>query len=69
MNLLRFMEQFPDQGSCRSHLPEVRDKQGVICKKCTGKKHYWLKAKGQCGERLFDRLAVAITTPYWYING
>tara|TARA_R100000935_G_C2841065_1_gene171035 strand:+ start:884 stop:1204 length:321 start_codon:yes stop_codon:yes gene_type:complete len=21
------------------------------------------------GERLFDRLAIAITTPYWHING
>lgn len=50
------MEQFPDEDSCRSHLREVREKQGVVCKKCTGKKCYWLKAKGQwqcaaCGFR------------------
>ena len=46
------MEQFPDEASCRSHLREVREKQGVVCKKCSGKKHYWLKAKGQwqCAE-------------------
>lgn len=47
MNLLHFMEQFPDEDSCRSDLRGVREKQGVICKKCSGKKHYWLKAKGQ----------------------
>ena len=47
MNLLRFMEEFPDEGWCRSHLRKVREKQGVVCKKCSGKKHYWLKAKGQ----------------------
>jgi hypothetical protein len=56
MNLLRFIEQFPDEDSCRSHLREVREKQGVVCKKCHGKKHYWLKAKEQwqcsgCGFR------------------
>lgn len=47
MNLLNFMEEFPDEASCRSHLREVREKQGVVCKKCSGKKQYWLKAKGQ----------------------
>jgi len=41
------MEQFPDEESCRSHLRDVREKQGVVCKKCRGEKHYWLKAKGQ----------------------
>jgi|SRR5680860_1046234 len=56
MNLLRFIEQFPDEQSCRSHLREVREKQGVVCKKCNGRKQYWLKAKEQwqcadCGFR------------------
>lgn len=47
MNLLNFIEQFPDEDSCRSHLKQIRKKQGVICKKCKGKNHYWLKAKQQ----------------------
>ena len=35
MNLLHFIGQFPDEDSCRSHLREVREKQGVVvCKKC-----------------------------------
>ncbi len=46
MALLRFMEQFPDEDSCRSHLREVREKRGVVCKKCTGKKHYWPRDNG-----------------------
>lgn len=41
------MEQFPDEESCLTDLRNVREKQGVVCKKCTGKKQYWLKAKGQ----------------------
>jgi hypothetical protein len=50
------MEQFPDEESCRTDMRNVREKQGVICKKCKGKKQYWLKAKGQwqcadCGFR------------------
>ena len=56
MNLLNFMEEYPDETSCRAHLRGVREKQGVVCKKCSGTKQYWLKAKGQwqcadCGFR------------------
>lgn len=47
MDLLNFMAKFPDEASCRSHLRKVREKQGVVCKKCSGKKQYRLKAKGQ----------------------
>lgn len=34
---------------------EVREKEGVICKKCKGTKHYWLKSKWmwQCSECRF----------------
>ncbi len=45
MNLLRFMEQFPDEDSCRSHLRETRGGEGVVRKKCRCKKHYCPKAK------------------------
>lgn len=45
MNLLNFIEQFPDETSCKVHHREVREKEGVICKKCKGTKHYWLKSK------------------------
>jgi len=56
MNILEFAEQFPNEESCKEHFRSLREKQGVICKRCKGKKHYWLKAKWQwqcagCGFR------------------
>jgi anaerobic ribonucleoside-triphosphate reductase len=43
MNLIKFIESFPDESSCRIKLKEFRDKQGVICRKCGSKDHYWVK--------------------------
>jgi len=45
MNLLHFVEHFPDELSCKTHMKSAREKTGIICKKCHCKKHYWLKAK------------------------
>lgn len=45
MTILNFVEQFPDEESCRIHLKNTREKEKVICKNCKGSKHYWLKAK------------------------
>ena len=47
MNVLTFFEQFPDEESCRIHFKENRERQGLICKKCDCRKHYWLKNKSQ----------------------
>lgn len=47
MNILRFFEEFPDEQSCRSHFKDQREKEGVICKKCSHDEHYWLKGKEQ----------------------
>jgi len=43
MNLIKFIESFPDESSCRIKFKEFRDAQGVICRKCGSKDHYWLK--------------------------
>ena len=50
MNLIKFIESFPDEASCRIKFKEFRDSQGVICRKCGSKEHYWLKTieKYQC---------------------
>lgn len=45
MNLLNFNERFPDEQSCRTYLKEKREAEGITCKKCSGKKHYWLAGK------------------------
>ncbi len=47
MNLLRFIEEFPDEMSCVSHLKELREREGIVCKKCKNQKYYYLKAKKQ----------------------
>ncbi len=56
MKLIKFIEDFPDEDSCREHLKKVREQQGITCKCCGNTKHYWLKAKYQwqcskCGFR------------------
>lgn len=52
MTILSFVEQFPDEKSCRDHMRKAREKEGVVCKKCNGRKHYWLKGKyaWQCAQ-------------------
>ena len=47
MNILRFVEEFPDEQSCITHFKKCREKEGLICKKCNSKDHYWLKNKNQ----------------------
>ena len=52
MTILKFAEEYPDETSCRLHMVKTRNKEGIICKKCNSKKHYWLKAKWswQCSQ-------------------
>jgi transposase-like protein len=53
MNLLEFNKRFPTEESCRTHLKELREKNGIECKKCEClTKHWWLEnvEKFQCSE-------------------
>jgi transposase-like protein len=45
MNIFSFTANFTDEESCRNHFKGERDKQGVVCKRCSGTDHYWLKNK------------------------
>ena len=47
MNLLNFINQFPDEESCKLKFKEIRDKEGVICAHCGGLDHYWKRDKWQ----------------------
>ena len=47
MNLLNFIAQYPDEDSCRLKLKTLRDKEGVVCRKCGGTDHYWKNDKWQ----------------------
>ena len=45
MNIFSFTAEFGSEEECRLHYKDERDKQGVVCKKCGCKEHYWLKNK------------------------
>ena len=56
MNIINFINRFPDEASCIDFIKEQRSQQGEICKKCTGSRHYWLENKhsfqcASCGFR------------------
>jgi transposase-like protein/Zn ribbon nucleic-acid-binding protein len=43
MNLLNFVEQYPDESSCKAKWKSIRDAQGVTCPRCQSTEHYWKK--------------------------
>lgn len=50
MNLINFIDKFPNEASCRLKFKEFRDNQGIVCRQCSCTKHYWLQTieKYQC---------------------
>ena len=47
MSILAFTQHFPTNESCKLHFKLEREKEGVICKKCSQTEHYWLSSKWQ----------------------
>ena len=47
MSLIKLLQKFPDELSCIEDFKLKREKEGIICKKCTGTLHYWLQYKNQ----------------------
>ena len=47
MSLISFIEEFPDEASCKQKFKDYREHVGVVCAKCGGKDHYWKKDKEQ----------------------
>lgn len=47
MNILEFVQEFPDEVSCRTHYRMMRENHGIVCKKCKCTTHYWLQSKWQ----------------------
>jgi len=43
MKLLEFNKSFESEEDCEQYLKEQREKTGIICPKCGGKKHRWDK--------------------------
>lgn len=56
MRLSEFFKLYSDEASCKQKFKEIRLQEGVICKKCNGREHYWHKSVWQfqcknCGFR------------------
>ncbi len=47
MHILEFMSEFPTEESCKDHFKNQQEAEGINCKGCGSKDHYWLKAKYQ----------------------
>lgn len=52
MKLIEFIESFPTEDACIEYFKEMRLSEGVICRKCGFKKHFWFKTifQFQCKE-------------------
>lgn len=56
MNIINFINRFPDEPSCIEFIKNQRLEQGVTCKRCLNSKQYWLENKksfqcASCGFR------------------
>ena len=77
MNILDFYKIYPDEESCKIKFKESRDKQGIVCKKCSYTSHYWKKDRSQyeckkCKNRITLRSGTVmenskLSYQYWFI--
>ena len=42
MNIINFINRFPDEASSVGYIKEQRMQHGISCKRCACSKHYWL---------------------------
>lgn len=47
MKLSEFFTKYTDEVACKLAIKAVRDKEGVVCKKCGCREHYWKSDKWQ----------------------
>jgi len=77
MNLLNFVEKYPNEASCKLKFKELREKEGVVCRKCGHTEHYWLstidhfKCK-KCGTRTTLKSGTVMENSklpyrYWFV--
>lgn len=77
MDLLNFVDTYPDEQSCKLKFKEIREKEGVKCRHCGGTVHYWLSTKEQfkckkCGTRTTLKSGTVLENSklpfrYWFI--
>ena len=49
MTLIEFINEFPNEQSCKSKFKEYREHVGIFCPNCSGREHYWKRDK-ECYE-------------------
>lgn len=47
MDILNFSKEFGTEHQCKMHYKMVREKQGIVCKRCECTKHYWIHSHWQ----------------------
>jgi len=77
MKILEFYKLFPDEKSCKQSFIDRRLKEGIICKVCKCKDHYWKKKREQweckkCSYRTTVKSGTVmenskLSFQYWYI--
>ena len=78
MKFIDFHKHFPDEASCKRTFKLIREKEGVVCKKCGEKDNYWwLKSKElyecrSCGFRMSVKSGTVMENSklpyqYWFL--
>lgn len=78
MKLIEFFKNYPDEAECKAKFKSIREADGVVCKKCNTKDHYWwLGSKEQyecrnCGFRMSLKSGTVMENSklpfqYWFI--
>ena len=78
MKLVEFFNNYSNEAACKAEFKRLREKQGVICKKCNSKDEYWwLKSKElyeckKCGFRMSLKSGTVMENSklnyqYWFI--
>ena len=77
MTIFNFTQDFPDENACIAHFKAQREQNGVVCCKCGGKEHYWLRNKlnyecKRCHSRQSLRAGTVMEHTklpfrYWYV--
>lgn len=78
MNLLNFLERFPEESDCIDYLKIIREKSGIICNNCGHNKHDWLAGSNQfecnhCGNLTGIKSGTVmenseLPVKYWFIT-
>lgn len=77
MNLIDFADKFPDEESCKQKFKELREREGIKCRKCGHDSHYWKRDKEmyeckKCGTRMSLKSGTVmhkskLSFRYWFI--